>query len=84
VVLNTSGGPTTVSILLLGPGGEVEVEGLTGLELPANGLLRLDITNPDLVGRSLAVESEQPILVERRLERNSSLRGRSGSLALPE
>jgi hypothetical protein len=84
VVLNTSGGPTTVSVLLLGPGGEVAVEGLTDLELTANGILRLDITDPDLVGRPLEVESDQPILVERRLERNSTLRGRSGSLALPE
>lgn len=84
VVLNTSGGPTTVSVLLLGPGGEVAVEGLTDLELTANGILRLDITDPALVGRPLEVESNQPILVERRLERNSTLRGRSGSLALPE
>lgn len=84
VVLNTSGGASTVDVLLLGPGGEVEVAGLTDLALPANGILRLDITDPDLLGRPLEVVSDQPVLVERRLERNSSLRGRTGSLALPE
>jgi hypothetical protein len=86
VVLNAAGGPSVVRVLVLGPGGEVEVqvEGLTNLELAPNGILRLDITDPDLIGRPLEIESDQPILVERRLERNASLRGRTGSLAIPE
>lgn len=84
VVLNTSGGPSVVSVFVLGPGGEVEVPALSNKELPANGILRLDITDPDLIGRPLEIVSDQPILVERRLERNASLRGRTGSLGLPE
>lgn len=84
VVLNTSGGPSKVSVLQLGPGGEVPVNGLTDLDLPANGLLRLDLTEAGVVGRPLEIVSDQPILVERRLERNATLRGRTGSLALPE
>ncbi len=84
IVLNTSGGPSTVSVLLLGPGGEVPIKGLTDMELAPNGILRLPLTDPDLVGRPLEIVSNQPILVERRLERNATLRGRSGSLALPE
>jgi hypothetical protein len=54
------------------------------MELAPNGILRLPLTDPDLVGRPLEIVSNQPILVERRLERNATLRGRSGSLALPE
>jgi hypothetical protein len=84
VVLNASGGATTVSVLLLGPGGEVPVANLTDVELAANGIVRIPLTDPDLVGRALEIVSPQSILVERRLERNSTLRGRSGSLALPE
>lgn len=83
-ILNTSGGATTVSILVLGPGGEVAVADLTDLELPPNGIIRIPLTDPDVVGRALEIVSDQPILVERRLERNATLRGRSGSLALPE
>ncbi len=84
VVLNASGGPSVVRVSVLGPGGKVEASNMGSSELPANGILRLDITDPDLIGRALEIESDQPILVERRLERNSSLRGRTGSLALPE
>ena len=84
VVLNASGSPTTVSVLVLGPGGEVAVDGLTDLELAANQILPIDLTNPDLIDLPLEIVSNQSILVERRLERNSTLRGRSGSLAIPE
>lgn len=84
VVLNTSGEATTVSVLVLGPGGELQVKGLTDLALAPNGLLRIDLTDPAIVGKPLEIVSEQSILVERRLERNGTLRGRSGSLALPE
>ncbi len=84
VVLNASGGPSTVSVFVLGPGGEVPVAGLTGVDLPANGVIQLDLTDSNATGRALEIVSDQPILVERRLERNTSLRGRTGSLALPE
>lgn len=84
VVLNASGGPSIVRVLVIGPGGEIEVAEFANIDLPANGIRRLDIIDPDLVGRPLVIESDQPILVERRLERNATLRGRSGSLAIPE
>lgn len=84
MVLNTSGSTAKVSVLVLGPAGEVPIEGFIDMELAANDILPIDLTDPDLVGLALEIVSDQPILVERRLERNSTLRGRSGSLALPE
>lgn len=84
VVLNAAGGASTVSVFVLGPGGKVPITGLTDLELVSNGILRLPLTDPAILGRPLEIVSQQPILVERRLERNGTLRGRTGSLALPE
>jgi hypothetical protein len=84
VVLNTSGATATVSILVLGPGGEVAVASLSNKELAPNAILRIDLTDPEAVGSAIEIVSDQPVLVERRLERNATLRGRSGSLALPE
>lgn len=84
VVLNTSGATATVSILVLGPGGEVAVASLSNKELAPNAILRIDLTDPEVVGSAIEIVSDQPVLVERRLERNATLRGRSGSLALPE
>jgi hypothetical protein len=44
----------------------------------------IDLVDPLSFGRALEVVSDQLILVERRLERTPTLRGRSGSLAFPE
>jgi len=84
VVLNLVNVDATVTVKALGPGGEVDVPGLSGLLLPANSVLRIAI--PDLqaaLGVPLVVTSTQPIIVERLLPRASDLRGRSGSVALP-
>lgn len=83
VVLNTSGGPAKVDILVLGPAGEIPVNGLTGLDLPANDVIQIDLNDPDLLNLPLLVKSDQSILVERLWERNATLRGRTGALALP-
>ena len=68
----------------VGPGGEEPVAGLSDIPIAANGLLLIDLVDPLAFGRELEVVSDQLILVERRLERTPTLRGRSGSLAIPE
>jgi len=84
VVLNLTNAEGTVSVKALGPGGEVDVPGLSGLVLPANGILRIGLPDVDAaLGVPLIVTSTQPIIVERLLPRASDLRGRSGSVALP-
>ena len=84
VVLNTSFSEGVVVVKAIGPGGEVPVPGLEEIPLPANGIVSVDLTSPLAFGRSLVVESQLPVIVERRLERDPNLRGRSGSLAIPE
>ena len=84
VVLNTSFSEGVVVVKAIGPGGEVPVPGLEEIPLPANGIVSIDLTSPLAFGRSLVVESQLPVIVERRLERDPNLRGRSGSLAIPE
>jgi hypothetical protein len=83
-ILNTSPNDGVVTIYSVGPGGEEPVPGLSDIPIAANGLISIDLVDPLSFGRALEVESDQLILVERRLERKPSLRGRSGSLAFPE
>lgn len=85
VVLNTSSSDATVTVYSVGPGGEEKVPGLVDLPVAGNGIISIDLIDPLAFGRPLVVESTQGLLiVERRLERTTSLRGRSGSLAIPE
>jgi hypothetical protein len=83
-ILNTSPNDGVVTIYSVGPGGEEPVPGLSDIPMAANGLISIDLVDPLSFGRALEVESDQLILVERRLERTPTLRGRSGSLAFPE
>ena len=85
VVLNTSSIDASVTVYSVGPGGEEVVPGLAELPIAANGVITIDLVDPLAFGRPLEVVSEQGyLIVERRLERTTSLRGRSGSLAIPE
>jgi hypothetical protein len=83
-ILNTSPNSGVVTIYSVGPGGEEPVPGLSDIPIAANGLVSIDLVDPLSFGRALEVVSDQSILVERRLERTPTLRGRSGSLAFPE
>jgi len=84
IVLNTSPTDGVVTVYSVGPGGEEPVAGLSDIPIAANGLISIDLVDPLSFGRELEVESNQLILVERRLERTPTLRGRSGSMAIPE
>ena len=83
-ILNTSPNDGIVTVYSVGPGGEEPVPGLSDIPIAANGLVAIDLVDPLSFGRALEVVSDQLILVERRLERTPTLRGRSGSLAFPE
>ena len=83
-ILNTSPNDGVVTVYSVGPGGEEPVPGLSDIPIAANGLISIDLVDPLSFGRALEVESDQLILVERRLGRTPTLRGRSGSLAFPE
>jgi hypothetical protein len=83
IVLNATGSPGTVTVKTLGAGGEVPVPGMEAIDLPAGGVITIDVSDPTALGHPLVVESTQRIFVERLLPRDPDLRGRSGSFALP-
>lgn len=83
VVMNVSFSAGTISVNAWGPGGEQPVPRLADVELPANGIVTIPI--PDgLVGAWLTVETDVPVLVERRPERDPRLSGRTSTLGIPE
>jgi hypothetical protein len=84
IVLNTSGEAGTFTVFSVGPGGEEPIPGLTDVVLAPNAIVSVDLVDPLAFGRPLVVAGDRPMVVERRLERTPTLRGRSGSLAFPE
>jgi hypothetical protein len=84
IVLNTSGEAGTFTVFSVGPGGEEPIPGLTDVALAPNAIVSVDLVDPLAFGRPLVVAGDRPLVVERRLERTPTLRGRSGSLAFPE
>ena len=65
VVLNLTNAEGAVTVKALGPGGEVDVPGLSSLVLPANGILRIGLPDVEAaLGVPLIVTSTQPIIVE--------------------
>jgi hypothetical protein len=84
VVMNVSFSEGTISINALGPGGEQPLPGLEEIVLPPNGILAIDLGDPSVVGEHLVVQTNVPVVVERRPERSPDLRGRSSALGVPE
>lgn len=84
VVLNSSYLDGTVTVNAFGPAGEQPVPGLEGLPIGANAILVIDLTDPVVVGASLVVQADVPVVVERRPERSADLRGRTSALGVPQ
>jgi hypothetical protein len=84
LVMNVSPNPASVDVYSIGPGGREPIPGLEGLELAANGILSIDLVDTVSRGRPVVVVGDQPVLVERRLERNSEGNGLSAVLGLPD
>jgi hypothetical protein len=83
VALNVTGLPGAITVNAIGPGGPSPLPGLEGLPIDASGLLALDLP-AEAAGRDLYITADVQLVVERLLPRREDLRGRSGSLAVPE
>ncbi len=90
VVANATGTKSAVTVNAVGPGGVVAVPSLSHLPLPAAGVITIDLTGTDVVGKPILVEADDPsvkLAVEQRYPRagvDGALPGRTGSFALPE
>lgn len=85
VVYNTSYNAATVTVSVLGPGGAVALPNLADLPIAANGLLTISLQDPAAFNAPLVVTATSKVVVERRLARgDSTVRGRTGSFAIPE
>jgi hypothetical protein len=90
VVANTTGTQSAVTVSAVGPGGVVPVPSLSHLPLPAAGVITIDLTAPDVVGKPILIEADDAtvkLAVEQRYPRvglDGPLPGRTGSFALPE
>jgi hypothetical protein len=85
VVYNTSFNAATVTVSVLGPGGAVPLPDLVDMPIAASGLLTIPLQDPAAFNAPLVVTATSRVVVERRLARgDESVRGRSGSFAIPE
>jgi hypothetical protein len=81
--VNTTVFDATVRVSAIGPGGEFPIPSLQAIPLPASGVTVIDMPL-DATSGELIIESDQPIVVQRRLSRGRQLVGFSGVLALPQ
>lgn len=82
-VVNTSGEEGTITVSAIGPAGEFEVPGLSGLRIGPGGLVSIDMPADGTEGQ-LILRASVPVVVQRRLSRGHGLVGYSAALALPD
>lgn len=83
VVYNVDAQDATVTVQAVTAEGIVNVPGLEALDLPANGLVDVDLTDEAALGRQLIVRATARVFVERRLPRDAGSQGRVASWPLP-
>lgn len=89
IIANATGIEGTFTVYALGPGGLAPVPGLVEIPLKSaddfvGGLVAVDLTGRDVIGKALLVESTVDSVVLRRPGRGPNLKGRSSVLGLPE
>jgi hypothetical protein len=84
VVYNIDQVEASISVSVIGPDGPSVVPSLSDVTLPSGGIITIDLTDPDVLGRELIVTSNSRVFIERLLPRGNDLPGRSGSWLLPQ
>jgi len=83
VVYNVDNADATITVEAVGPAGPTAVPSLTDIPIGPGGVIAIDLTADDVLGRELIITSTSRVFVERSLGRGSDLSGRTGSWALP-
>ncbi|MFT6292701.1 MAG: hypothetical protein ACJAR2_003318 [Ilumatobacter sp.] len=84
VIYNIDQIEASISVSVVGPDGPSVVPSLSAVALPSGGIITIDLTDPDVLGRELIVSSTSRVFIERLLPRGNGLPGRSGSWLLPQ
>ncbi|MEM9517494.1 MAG: DUF5719 family protein [Actinomycetota bacterium] len=83
VIYNVDNGDGTITVRAVGPGGPVEIDGLTDIPIGAAAVIAVDLDAADALDRELIIDATNRVFVERRLPRGNGLDGTSGSWAIP-
>ncbi len=83
VLYNIDAQDAVVTVQAVTPDAIVNVPGLEALELPANGLITVDLTDETAIDHQLIVRSTSRVFVERLLPRDTGALGRVASWPLP-
>ena len=83
VVYNVDNADATVTVQTVTPDGIENVPSLAAVDLPASGLITIDLTERAVLGRQLIVRSTSRVFVARLLPREPGAQGRTSSWAVP-
>lgn len=83
VIYNVDNVEGSITIQAVGPAGPTPVESLAELTIAPGAVRTIDLTDPEVIGRELIIDTTNRVFVERSLSRGGNLAGRSNSWALP-
>jgi Family of unknown function (DUF5719) len=83
VVYNVDNADATVTVQTVTPDGIENVPSLAAVDLPASGLITIDLTERAVLDRQLVVRSSSRVFVARLLPREPGAQGRTSSWAVP-
>jgi hypothetical protein len=82
-VYNVDNADASVSVQTVGDNGVTNVPALADIDLPASGLITIDLTDRAVLDRQVIVRSTSRIFVVRLLPREPGAQGRSSAWAVP-
>jgi hypothetical protein len=83
VVYNVDNADATVSVQTVGENGVSDLPSLAAINLPASGLITIDLSERPVLDRQLIIRSTSRVFVVRQLPREPGAQGRTSSWAVP-
>jgi len=83
VVYNVDNADATVSVQTVGENGVADVPSLAAINLPASGLITIDLSERTVLDGQLIIRSTSRVFVVRQLPREPDAQGRTSSWAVP-
>jgi hypothetical protein len=83
VVYNVDNADATVSVQTVGDNGVTNLPSLAEIDLPASGLITIDLSERPVLDRQLIIRSTSRVFVVRQLPRELGAQGRTSAWAVP-